>query len=103
LLTTPPYPSHASNVACIGTSASRALAQVLGNDQIPFSVTWTWTGAAGAGSDVTRQFSALSQLAEEAGMSRVYGGIHFEFELTAAAASCTKVADYVFNNYIKPR
>jgi hypothetical protein len=103
LLTTPPYPSHASNVSCIGTSASRVLAQLLGSDQIPFSLTWTWTGAAGAGADVTRQYDTLSQLAEEAGMSRVYGGIHFEFEITAAAASCTKVADYVFANYIRPR
>jgi hypothetical protein len=103
LLTTPPYPSHASNVSCIGTSASRVLAQLLGNDQIPFSVTWTWTGATGAGADVTRQYDTLSQLAEEAGMSRVYGGIHFEFEITTAAASCTKVADYVFANYIRPR
>jgi hypothetical protein len=100
LLGTPPYPSHSSNVACIGTSASRVLAQALGNDQIPFSVTWTWTGAAGAGADVTRQYSSLSQLAEEAGMSRVHGGIHFEFEIHASAASCTKVADYVYDNYM---
>ncbi len=101
LLGTPPYPSHASNVSCIGTSASRVLAQALGNDQIPFSVTWTWTGAAGAGSDVTRQYAALSQLADEAAMSRVYGGIHFEFEITAAAESCTKVADYVYSNFMR--
>ena len=103
LLATPPYPSHASNVGCIGTSASRALARALGNDQISFSVTWTWTGAQGAGADATRQYNTLSQLAEEAGMSRVYGGIHFEFEITAAAASCTKVADYVFSNYMRSR
>jgi hypothetical protein len=103
LLSTPPYPSHASNLSCIATSASRAIARVLGNDQTPFSVTWTWTGAAGAGADVTRQYSSFSQLAEEAGMSRVYGGIHFEFEINASAASCTKVADYVFNNYITTR
>ena len=103
LLTTPPYPSHASNVACIGTSAARALAKVLGNDQIPFGVTWTWTGSAGAGADVTRQFSTLSQLANDAGMSRVHGGIHFEFEIHAANMACTKVADYVFATYMKAR
>ena len=103
LLTTPPYPSHASNISCVGTSASRALERALGSDQVPFSVTWTWTGAAGAGADVTRQYSTLSQLAHDAGMSRVYGGIHFEFEITASAVSCTKVADYVFSNYMQPR
>jgi hypothetical protein len=103
LIPTPPYPSHSSNVQCVATSASRVLARALGNDQIPFSVTWTWTGAAGAGSNATRQYSALSALAEDAGMARVYGGIHFKFELTASAAACTKVADYVFSNYMKPR
>jgi hypothetical protein len=103
LLGTPPYPSHSSNVACIGTSASRVLARALGSDMIPFNVTWTWTGAAGAGSDVTRPYVALSQLADEAGMSRVYGGIHFEFEIAASVAACTKVADYIFDNFMRPR
>jgi hypothetical protein len=103
LLTTPPYPSHSSNVACIGTSAARVLARALGSDQIPFSLTWTWTGAAGAGTDVTRQFPTLSQLADDAGMSRVHGGIHFEFELHASAVSCTKVADYVYSSYMQRR
>jgi hypothetical protein len=103
LLPTPPYPSHASNVACIGTSAARALARALASDQVAFNVTWTWTGAAGAGTDVTRPFAAFSQLADEAGMSRVHGGIHFEFELHAAAAACTKVADYIHDNFMRPR
>ena len=103
LLTTPPYPSHSSNVACIGTSAARALSRALGSDQTPFSVTWTWTGATGAGSDVTRPYAAFSQLSDEAGMSRVYGGIHFEFELHASEASCRKVADYVADTYMKLR
>jgi hypothetical protein len=103
LLATPPYPSHSSNVACIGTSAARALARALGNDRTPFDVTWTWTGAAGSGTDVTRPFAAFSQLADEAGMSRVHGGIHFEFELHASADACTKVADYVYDNYMLAR
>jgi hypothetical protein len=103
LLTTPPYPSHSSNVACIGTSAARVLARALGSDQIPYGVTWTWTGAAGAGADVTRQYTSFSQLAGDAGMSRVHGGIHFEFEIHSSVVSCTKVADYVFNNYMQPR
>jgi hypothetical protein len=103
LLGTPPYPSHSSNVACIGTSAARVLARALNSDQIPFNVTWTWTGAAGAGADVTRPYSGFSQLADEAGMSRVYGGIHFAFEIHASAAVCTKVADYTYDNFMRPR
>ncbi len=102
LLTTPPYPSHASNLTCIAVSASRALERVLGGDAMNYQVTWKWVGAAG-GSDVTRSYTSLSQLADEAAMSRVYGGIHFKFELDAAAASCRKVADYVCANYMGAR
>jgi hypothetical protein len=103
LLTTPPYPSHASNVACFATAASRSLARALGGDQLAFNANWTWTGAAGAGADVMRPYTTLSQLSHEAGLSRVYGGIHFEFEINAAEVACRKVADYVYDNYMQPR
>lgn len=102
LLNTPPYPSHSSNVACIATSAARTLARALGNDQIPYNVTWTWTGTT-AGTNVTRPYMAFSQLADDAGMSRVYGGIHFEFEIHASTMACTKVADYIYDNYMQRR
>jgi hypothetical protein len=103
LLTTPPYPSHASNVACFATAAARSISRVLGGDQVAFNANWTWTGAAGAGADVTRPYTALSQLSRDAGMSRVYGGIHFEFEVNAAEVACRKVADYVYDNFMQQR
>jgi hypothetical protein len=98
LLTTPPYPSHSSNVACIGASAARSLARILRTDTMPFTVTWAGTGG---NPDVTRSYTAFSQLAEEAALSRVYGGIHFAFELNASYESCTNVADYLFDNYMQ--
>ncbi len=100
LLSTPAYPSHSSNQTCIGTSAARSLARVFGRDDIPFSVTWIGTGG---NANVTRQYGSFSELAEQQARSRVYGGIHFNFELTASQESCTKVADYVVDNYLRPR
>jgi hypothetical protein len=100
LLTTPPYPSHASNQACVGTSAARALARAFDSDAMPFSV--TWIGTAG-NPDVTRSYGSFSQLADEQARSRVYAGIHFTFELTASDESCVQVADYVADNYMLPR
>lgn len=100
LLTTPPYPSHSSNQTCVGTSAARALERALGTDVAPFSV--TWIGTAG-NANVTRSYEHFSDLAAEQARSRVYAGIHFTFELTASQESCTKVADYVFENYMRPR
>jgi hypothetical protein len=98
LLTTPPYPSHSSNVACIGTSAAQAFARVFKTDAVPFTMTWTGTGG---NANVTRSYSGFSQLAEEAGLSRVYGGIHFVFELDASHEACTKVADFLADNYME--
>jgi hypothetical protein len=74
------------------------LARAFRTDAIPFTVTWSGTGG---NADVTRSYTAFSQLAEEAGLSRVYGGIHFLFELTASHESCKKVADYLFDNYAR--
>jgi hypothetical protein len=99
LLNTPPYPSHSSNMTCVGTSSARALARAFGRDDVPFSVTWVGTGG---NADVTRQYSAFSELAEQQARSRVYGGIHFDFELEASRESCTKVADWVADHYMRP-
>jgi hypothetical protein len=100
LLSTPAYPSHGSNMACVGTSISRALARAFATDAVPFSV--TWVGAAG-NPDVTRNYPAFSALAVEQARSRVYGGIHFDFELEASRQSCTRVADYIADRFMRPR
>jgi hypothetical protein len=100
LLGTPPYPSHSSNVACIGASAARSLARIFRTDRFPFMVTWAGTSG---NPDVTRSYRTFSQLAEEASLSRVYGGIHFAFELNASHESCMKVADYLFDNYMQQK
>jgi hypothetical protein len=99
LLSTPAYPSHSSNQTCVGTSAAQSLARVFGRDDIPFSVTWIGTGG---NPNVTRQYGSFSELAEQQARSRVYGGIHFNFELTASQESCVKVADYVVDNFARP-
>jgi hypothetical protein len=98
LLASPPYPSHASNLTCIATAAARTLARVLRSDSVPFTLTWTGTGATPP-PNATRSFTSFSQLAEESAVARVYGGIHFRFELTAARESCVKVADYVVDHH----
>lgn len=96
LLNTPPYPSHSSNQTCVGVSSSRALARAFGRDDVPFSVTWIGTGG---NANVTRAYTSFSELAQQQARSRVYGGIHFDFELDASTDSCTQVADWVADHY----
>lgn len=96
LIPTPAYPSHSSNVACIAAGAARSMARVLRTDAVPFTMTWAGTGG---NLPVTRTYTRFSQLAEEAGLARVYGGIHFSFELDSSHEACTKVADYIADHY----
>jgi hypothetical protein len=100
LLTTPPYPSHAGNMACVGASAATALALFHGTDELPFTAVWIGTPG---NPDVSRPYSSFWQMAVDQADSRVFGGIHFSFESVASQQACPKVARYVFENYMQPR
>jgi len=100
LLTTPPYPSHAGNMACVSASASRMLALLNGSDQFGFSA--VWLGATGH-PDVSRSYSSLQALAQDQADSRIYGGIHFRFESLVSQEACPKVAEYVYARFMRPR
>ena len=97
LLGNPPYPSFAGNHAAIGTSQSTVLALFFGRDDIRFD--HTWEGAGGA----TRSYSGFTAMANEEERSRVYGGIHFPFDQTAGQSVGRNVANYVFQNLMRPR
>jgi hypothetical protein len=98
LLATPPYPTYAGNMATVGASAARALALALGTDDVPVTATWRQSGGQ---PEVVRSYDRLSAVAEEQARSRIYGGIHFQFDSDAGHAIGTKVADYVFANYMR--
>ena len=100
LLTTPPYPSHAGNQACVGASAARALALFHGRDAVPFNAAWTGSGG---NPDVTRAYSGFWQMAEDQANSRVYGGIHFSFENEASQETCVRVPEFVFAHFMRQR
>jgi hypothetical protein len=100
LLTTPPYPSYAGNMACIGSGAATLLAQFFGTNDIP--VTARWTGING-NSDVAMSYPGFWQLGEAQAVSREYGGIHYHFDTTASQEACPKVAKYVYTNFARPK
>jgi hypothetical protein len=51
---------------------------------------------------VTRSFSRLSTAAEEAGQSRIYGGIHWQYDNQVGLASGRALADHVYFNLLTP-
>lgn len=71
LLQTPPFPEYLSGHSCISATASTILTHLIG-DNIPF----TDTVEVRFGFQ-PRHFNSFKQAAQEAAVSRFYGGIHF--------------------------
>ena len=74
----PPIPEYPSAAATTASAAAEVLARLLGDRQ-RFEATSSFLPG------VTRRFSSFTQAAEEAGLSRIYGGIHFERAVTDGA------------------
>ena len=51
----------------------------------------------------TRSFGSFAEAAEEAGMSRIYGGIHFGFDNVDGLASGRAVGRHVVARLFNPR
>ena len=100
LLTTPPYPTYAGNMATIGASAARALQLAFGTDQIAITARWRQSGGQG---EIAQQFDGFRAAAEQESESRIYGGIHFRFDQVAGQQIGKSAAEYVFANYMKSR
>jgi hypothetical protein len=100
LVLTPAYPAYSSNMTCIGAGAARMLANILGSDAQTFTATWySATGAVVA----ALPFTSLWALGDDEANSRIYGGIHYRFDIDESQVSCPQVADYLFDNHMQPR
>jgi membrane-associated phospholipid phosphatase len=96
LLVTPNFPSYASAHSTISAAAAGVLTTLFG-DSYHFSV-----GSEGL-PGVTRSFDSFAAAAAEAGRSRIYGGIHYQFDNTAAQAAGALVGGYVTANFLRAR
>lgn len=102
LLGTPPYPSHASNASCLGASAAQTLNNVFGTDNKSFTATW-YTGGTSPTVVYSEPYDSFWAMGHDTGSSRIWGGIHYRFEITASENACTQVANYIFDNYMQRR
>jgi hypothetical protein len=100
LLTTPGHPSYMSAHSSISSAAATILADFYGTDAIAFSSSMELTAG---GTVVTRSFNSFSQAAQEAGASRIYGGIHWSFDNQAGLQAGHSVGDFVSDNLLQPR
>ncbi|MCA9118852.1 MAG: vanadium-dependent haloperoxidase, partial [Planctomycetales bacterium] len=107
LLVTPPFPTYTSGHSTFSGAADAVLSSFFGSDtrfttqsdghdgftQRPLSTNQI----------VTRSFTSFSQAADEAGRSRIYGGIHFEFDNAAGLTAGRAIGAYVSSEFLKLR
>jgi membrane-associated phospholipid phosphatase len=97
LITTPNFPEYISGHSTFSGAAAAALAAFYGSDDIPF------TTGSDALPGTTRSFNFFSEAAAEAGISRVYGGIHFMSANEHGLLCGAQVGGYVVKNFLRPR
>ncbi|HEX2251666.1 MAG TPA: vanadium-dependent haloperoxidase [Thermoanaerobaculia bacterium] len=95
-ITTPPFPAYTSGHSSFSGSSGRLAALFFGRDDIAFTV--GSDGVPGA----LRHFDSFTEAAEEAGQSRIYGGIHWQYDNVLGLRSGYALAEHVFYNYLRP-
>jgi hypothetical protein len=99
LIPTPSFPAYTSGHSAFSMTGAVILANFYGSDNFAFT---TDTESPFLAPGTTRSFSSFSEAADEAGMSRIYGGIHFSFDNTSGQEIGTNVGNYIFSNYLQP-
>jgi membrane-associated phospholipid phosphatase len=94
----PAFPAYVSGHATFGATHSGILRNYFGTDNVTFTLDTDDPSVPG----VTRTFNSFSSAALENGRSRVYLGVHYQWDADAAYVSGTQLADYVFANFLRP-
>jgi hypothetical protein len=95
LLTTPNFPDYVSGHSTFSEASAEVLKHLCGTDQVPFSTT------SDALPGATRSFQTFSEAADEAGRSRIYGGIHFNFSNQDGQQAGRKLAQQACTRFLK--
>lgn len=94
LTPTPNHPTYVSGHSTFSRAAADILAAYFGTDAIDIM----FSGDFG----VMRHLTSLDEAADEGGLSRIYGGIHFDFDNIWGQNIGASVADIVTSSYFLP-
>jgi hypothetical protein len=93
LLQTPPFPEYTSGHSVISTATSEVLTHFLGNNFLFTDTTETYIGLP------SRTFTSFRQAADEACISRLYGGIHFRDAIENGREQGKRVAAFIISKF----
>ncbi|MDE0409815.1 MAG: vanadium-dependent haloperoxidase [Alphaproteobacteria bacterium] len=95
---TPEFPAYTSGHSTFGAAAAEMIALLLGRDDVAFSgrspdeVLWPQLQG------VTRSWTSLSHMADENGLSRLYGGVHWALDNEQGLKSGRELARHAFHS-----
>lgn len=96
-IVTPPFPDYTSGHSTFSAAAATVLPLFFGTEDLPFTT----------GSDflpgVFRSFSTCEDAAEEAALSRIYGGIHYRTASEDGLQAGTSIGEWTFTHYLRPK
>jgi hypothetical protein len=118
---TPPFPAYTSGHATFGGAMFKILADFYQTDDVHFSIPFTFISDElnGVSRDVQaaipdlvqnhvrdelpRTYESFSQAAAENAASRIFLGIHWRFDAIQGISAGDRIADYTFDNLLRPR
>jgi len=96
-IVTPPFPDYVSGHSTFSGAAATVLALFYGTEDLPFTI----------GSDflpgVYRSFPTCLDAAEEAAVSRLYGGIHFRSANEDGLQAGINIGEWAATHYLQPK
>jgi PAP2 superfamily len=96
-IVTPPFPDYVSGHSTFSAVAATVLPLFYDTEDLPFTI----------GSDflpgVYRSFSTCFEAADEAALSRIYGGIHFRSASEDGLQAGISIGEWTFAHYLQPK
>jgi hypothetical protein len=102
LIPTPPFPAYTSGHSTFSGGSAELLELFFGDRRIAIDIRspkppiWPRHIAS-----AVRSYASLREAAEEAGQSRIYGGIHWQYDNLAGLETGRALAQYVFASYLR--
>jgi hypothetical protein len=95
-IVTPPFPEYVSGHSTFSAAAATVIPLFYGTEDLPF------TTASDFLPGVYRNFPTPMAAADEAGDSRVYGGIHFRTASEDGLEAGSRIGEWAFTHYLLP-
>lgn len=95
LLFTPPFPEYTSGHSTFSAAAATVLTHYFGTDELPFTV------PSEEFPSIVRSYDSVMDAAEESGMSRIFGGIHFMSGNLYGLSTGAAIGEYVATHHLQ--